>query len=78
MPFSIRLTKEIEARLERLSTLTKRPKSFFVNEALTQGRSIEKLEYIYLAEKAGEDVRAQREDQSGERVDIDPRRLALV
>ncbi len=33
---SVRLDKELEEKLNRLSELTKRPKSFFVKEALRE------------------------------------------
>ena len=33
---SVRLDKELEEKLNRLSALTKRPKSFFVKEALRE------------------------------------------
>jgi RHH-type rel operon transcriptional repressor/antitoxin RelB len=56
MTFSIRLPNDLEARLERLSALTARPKSFYVNIAL--GERIEALENVYLAEKSREDMRA--------------------
>ncbi|MRI58902.1 MAG: CopG family transcriptional regulator [Epsilonproteobacteria bacterium] len=33
---SVRLDKELEEKLNRLSALTKRPKSFFIKEALRE------------------------------------------
>ncbi len=79
MPFSIRLTKDIEARLVRLATMTKRPKSFFVNEALKQGRSIDILEQIYLTEKAAEEKRAQRIDnEMMKESNLNKSQLALI
>jgi predicted DNA-binding protein len=59
MAFSIRLQKNIEERLERLSALTNRPKSFYVNEALIHGRSVALLETIYLTEKDRESATAE-------------------
>ncbi|WP_075790607.1 hypothetical protein [Massilia putida] len=59
MAFSIRLQKNIEERLERLSALTNRPKSFYVNEALMHGRSVALLETIYLSEKDRESAAAE-------------------
>jgi len=44
---SIRLPTEIDQRLSRLAALTKRPKSFYVREALE--RHIEDLEDAYIA-----------------------------
>ncbi len=45
---SIRLSDEIENRLRVLSETTKRPKSFYVREALE--RSLDGIEDAYLAE----------------------------
>lgn len=59
MAFSIRLQKNIEERLERLSALTNRPKSFYVNEALIHGRSVSLLETIYLTETDRESATAE-------------------
>lgn len=59
MAFSIRLQKNIEERLERLSALTNRPKSFYVNEALIHGRSVALLETIYLTETDRESATAE-------------------
>jgi RHH-type rel operon transcriptional repressor/antitoxin RelB len=53
---SIRLSPEVEQRLETLAKETHRPKSFYVREALE--RSLEDIEDIYLAEKRLEDLRA--------------------
>jgi RHH-type rel operon transcriptional repressor/antitoxin RelB len=56
---TIRLPKEMEARLNVLSDATKRPKSFYVREALE--RSLEDIEDVYLAEAALERFRASGE-----------------
>lgn len=56
MTFSIRMPNDLESRLERLSTLTGRPKSFYVN--LIMAREMEGLERVYLAEKTREEMRA--------------------
>ncbi len=50
---SVRLSEELEARLNNLAAATKRPKSFYVREAIE--RSIEDLEDAYLAESAYEE-----------------------
>lgn len=44
---SVRLPKELEKKLERLSKITKRSKSFFVKEALEN--QLEDLEDFYAA-----------------------------
>lgn len=53
---SIRLSPEVEQRLETLAKETHRSKSFYVREALE--RSLEDIEDIYLAEKRLEDLRS--------------------
>ena len=53
---TVRLSEDIEDRLNNLAKTTNRPKSFYVREALE--RSIEDIEDIYLAEKRLEDIRA--------------------
>jgi len=50
---SVRLPKDLENRLTNLAKATKRPKSFYVREALE--RSIEDIEDAYLAESAYEE-----------------------
>ncbi len=45
---SVRLPKSLESRLTALAKATKRPKSFYVREALE--RSLEDIEDTYLAE----------------------------
>ena len=36
MPVSVKLPHELESRLEYLATVTHRPKSFYVREAITE------------------------------------------
>ncbi len=50
---SVRLPENLEKRLSHLSKVTKRPKSFYVREAIE--RSLEDIEDVYLAEAAYED-----------------------
>jgi len=56
---TIRLPAELENRLNVLADTTKRPKSFYVREALE--RSLEDIEDVYLAEAAVERFRASGE-----------------
>lgn len=56
---TIRLPAELENRLNVLADTTKRPKSFYVREALE--RSLEDIEDVYLAEAALERFRASGE-----------------
>jgi len=56
---TIRLPAELEARLNILADTTKRPKSFYVREALE--RSLSDMEDVYLAEAALERFRASGE-----------------
>lgn len=53
---TVRLPEKMETRLNVLADATKRPKSFYVREALE--RSLEAIEDIYLAEAALERFRA--------------------
>jgi RHH-type transcriptional regulator, rel operon repressor / antitoxin RelB len=50
MPTSIRLEKDLEARLDRLAAQTGRSKAFYLREIIAQG--IEDMEDIYLADQA--------------------------
>jgi RHH-type rel operon transcriptional repressor/antitoxin RelB len=50
---SVRLPKEMEERIERLARMTRRPKSFFVKEALAN--YLEDMEDYYLALKREND-----------------------
>jgi len=56
---TIRLPAELEDRLNILADTTKRPKSFYVREALE--RSLADMEDVYLAEAALERFRASGE-----------------
>lgn len=56
---NVRLPAEMEIRLNVLAEATKRPKSFYVREALE--RSLEDIEDVYLAEAALERFRASGE-----------------
>jgi len=53
-PFSIRLSDELDARLERLARVTGRSKSFYVKQALEN--QIEDLEDLFLARKVAQRV----------------------
>jgi RHH-type transcriptional regulator, rel operon repressor / antitoxin RelB len=53
-PFSIRLDKELAARLERLVRLTGRSKSFYVKQAIEE--QIADLEDLFLARKIAKRV----------------------
>jgi RHH-type transcriptional regulator, rel operon repressor / antitoxin RelB len=54
MPTSIRLEKELEARLDRLAASTGRTKAFYLREIIARG--IEDMEDIYLADLAYERI----------------------
>ena len=56
---TVRLPEDIEKRLNALSTLTKRSKSFYVREAILE--HLDDLEDIYLAEQVLERVRKGEE-----------------
>lgn len=58
MAFSVRLPEEMEARLQNLSMLTGRSKTFFVKEAILE--HLDDLEDLYLAEQRLIDHRAGR------------------
>lgn len=58
MTYSIRLPHEIEERLEKLSVLTGRTKSFYVKEAIMD--HLDDIEDVYLAEKRLEDIHSGR------------------
>ncbi|MCL2789864.1 MAG: ribbon-helix-helix protein, CopG family [Desulfobulbus sp.] len=57
--FTIRLPEEMERRLTVLADTTKRPKSFYVREALERG--LDDIEDAYLAEAALEKFRVSGE-----------------
>jgi RHH-type rel operon transcriptional repressor/antitoxin RelB len=52
---AIRLSPEIESRLEKLSQTTGRTKTFYAREAIL--RYLEDIEDLYLAEKRLTDIR---------------------
>ena len=56
---SIRLPKDIEARLERLAKETGRTKSYYARQAILE--KIEDMEDVYLAEHVLERVRMGKE-----------------
>jgi RHH-type transcriptional regulator, rel operon repressor / antitoxin RelB len=58
-PFSIRLDKELAARLERLVRLTGRSKSFYIKQAIEE--QITDLEDLFLARRVAARVAAGRE-----------------
>ena len=58
MTYSIRLPQDVEKRLEALSILTGRKKSFYIKEAILE--HLDDLEDIYLAEKRLDDLQAGR------------------
>lgn len=58
MTYSIRLPRDIENRLEKLSVLTGRSKSFYVKKAILE--HLAEIEEIYLAEKRLGDIYAGR------------------
>lgn len=55
MPTSIRLGKEMEARLDRLAASTGRTKAFYLRQIIENG--IEDIEDYYLATEALERIR---------------------
>jgi RHH-type rel operon transcriptional repressor/antitoxin RelB len=56
---TIRLSADMEQRLNMLANATQRPKSFYVREALE--RSLEDIEDVYLTEAAYERFKASGE-----------------
>jgi RHH-type rel operon transcriptional repressor/antitoxin RelB len=58
-PFSIRLDKELAARLDRLVRLTGRSKSFYVKQAIEE--QITDLEDLFLARRVAQRVAERRE-----------------
>lgn len=59
-PFSIRLDKDLAARLDRLVRLTGRSKSFYVKQAIED--QIADLEDLFLARKVAKRVAEGREE----------------
>ncbi len=60
MALSIRLPGNIEARLQKLATLTGRTKSFYITEAICE--HLDDLEDLYLAERELEAIRAGKSE----------------
>lgn len=57
---AVRLSKDLEARLDRLARETGRTKTYYVREAITE--HIEEMEEVYLAQQVLERIRAGKED----------------
>lgn len=56
---AVRVSEEIETRLDRLAQLTGRTKTYYVREAIEE--HLDDLEEAYLAEKVLKKVRSGRE-----------------
>lgn len=74
MPTKVRMPKELEERYSRLARETGRPKSYYMNEALSE--SNDRLEYEYGIKQQVEEFRAGRLktyslDEVGEMLDLD-------
>lgn len=59
---AIRLSEELESRLERLAKRTGRTKTFYAREAIEQ--HLEDLEDLYLAERVAKRIRSGKEQTS--------------
>jgi RHH-type rel operon transcriptional repressor/antitoxin RelB len=59
---AIRLSEDIESRLEALAKRTGRTKTFYAREAIE--RHLEDLEDLYLAERVSKRIRAGKEQTS--------------
>ncbi|PMS37428.1 CopG family transcriptional regulator [Trinickia symbiotica] len=59
---AIRLSEELQSRLEALATRTGRTKTFYVREAIEQ--HVEDLEDMYLAERVAKRIRSGKEQTS--------------
>lgn len=57
---AVRLSKDLEARLDRLAKETGRTKTYYVREAITE--HLGEMEDVYLAQQVLERVRAGQED----------------
>ena len=57
---AVRLSKDLEARLDRLAKETGRTKTYYVREAITE--HLGEMEDVYLAQQVLERVRAGKED----------------
>ena len=55
---AIRLTDEIEARLDNLAKVTGRTKTFYAREAIVE--YLDDMEDLYLSEKRYADIQARR------------------
>lgn len=55
---AVRLPKEIEERLNRLSRITGRSKSYYIRQAIIE--KLSELEDLYLAEKRLEDIKLKK------------------
>ena len=58
MASSIRLSEDVDSRLDNLAAQTGRNKAFYVNATIAE--YIDELEDVYLAERRLEDIRADR------------------
>jgi RHH-type rel operon transcriptional repressor/antitoxin RelB len=58
MPTSIRLSKDLEERLNELSRLTGRSKTYYITESIKQ--HLDKIEDLYLAEQRLINLRSGR------------------
>lgn len=58
MAISIRLPEEVESRLEHLSAVTGRSKTYYIREAIME--HLDDLEDLYLAQRELEEIRAGR------------------
>lgn len=58
MPISVRLPPDVESRLNSLSIITGRSKTYYVTEAICE--HLDDLEDLYLAEQRLIDIRAGR------------------
>lgn len=56
---AVRLSKDLEARLDRLAKETGRTKTYYVREAITE--HLGEMEDVYLAQQVLERVRAGKE-----------------
>jgi RHH-type rel operon transcriptional repressor/antitoxin RelB len=57
---AVRLSKDLEARLDRLAKETGRTKTYYVREAITE--HLDEMEDVYLAQQVLERVRAGTEE----------------
>lgn len=60
MPTTIRLSPQIEERLDRLAQGTGRSKAFYLRQLIEE--NLDDLEDVYLAEKRLEDLRAGKSE----------------